>query len=471
MYSWVKLSHLAHWTGGKLLNPPKEDPAVHSISSDTRSLQNGEVFLALKGENFDGHDYLEQAAQKGALALISEKEIKTKTPIVLVKNALEAFVAIAEKMREGFRGPVFAVTGSAGKSSTRDMVAVLLGPHTLKAPASFNNLLGVSKTLCLLEDSTEKLVLEMGMNALGEIKEICEHFHPMAGLITNIGDAHIGKLGSQENIFRAKKELFDSIAKSNKALGVAVNIDDPYVARAFQEAIGSKMKSVTYSLKDPKAQVYLSECSIDPDTCCLNVKVQVDKNTLQSTLGIFGLHHAENISAAIAAAFLLGVSTSDIQQRLAGVKPTAHRGVVSQIRKTITVIDDSYNSNPAALRSSLGSLWEINPSRRRVLVIGEMREMGEFSEKVHRQAGQDIIEFAKKNPIPFVLITVGKDARFISDEIKKGMPGTKCYDTPTFQDAEEKVDKVLQDGDILFVKGSHGVRLDLLVDYFSEKFQ
>jgi UDP-N-acetylmuramoyl-tripeptide--D-alanyl-D-alanine ligase len=471
MYSWVKLSHLVHWSGGKLLHPPKDDPAIHSISSDTRTLQAGEVFLALRGDNFDGHNYLKAAQERRALALISEKEVSGKTPVIHVKDSLQAFIMIAEKLRESFRGPVFAVTGSAGKSSTRDMVAILLGRHVLKAPASFNNLLGVSKTICLIDDATEKLVLEMGMNALGEIKEMCDRFHPLAGLITNVGDAHIGRLGSQENVFRAKKELFDSIGKSQKAIGVAVNLDDPYVVRAHQETIGNKLRAVTYSLKDPKAAVFISDYQIDPDTCHLKVKVNIGKDTIASDIPIFGLHHAENIAGAIAAAILLGVSTPDIEARLPGISPADHRGVLLQSDKYVTIVDESYNSNPTALKSSLDSLWKLDPARRRVLVIGEMREMGTFTEKVHRETGREIVNLYNSNPIPFVLVAVGKDAKWIAEEVHKELPGILCAEALSFQEAEEITEKILKAHDILFVKGSHGVRLDLLVDYFSESFR
>jgi len=470
MYSWVKLSHLVQWSGGTLIHPPSTDLSVLAISSDSRALKKGDVFLALRGENFDGHRFLEEAVQLGALALISQQKVPTTVPLILVSDTLQAFIKIAEKLREYFRGPVVAVTGSAGKSSTRDMIAVLLGPDTLSAPASFNNLLGVSKTLCLLEDSTKNLVLELGMNASLEIKEMCERFQPLAGLITNIGDAHIGKLGSEEGIFRAKKELFDFITTYSNALGIALNLDDPFVVRAYQESAGSKLKTVTYSLKDPKAHVYVSDYSLHPERCCLKLTIKMNQESFSTELGIFGLHNAQNIAAAIACASLLGVSMPEIKLRLSELKPPAHRGVIIQIGKNVTLVDESYNSNPSALKSSLQSVWELNPKRRRILVIGEMREMGQFSKKVHERIGGEIVNLYKKKSIPFILYAVGKEAWTLSAEVRKKLPHVFCKDLQTQSEAQVEIEKTLQKEDILFVKGSHGVRLDLLVDYFTQSF-
>lgn len=461
MYKWVTFQHLAQWTGGTL-SAKAPQTSVQSISSDTRTFKAGEVFIALKGENFDGHDFLQKAADTGASLLISEKKIETACPQLIVANTLQAYVAIGRGLLEKFTGPVAAVTGSAGKSSTRDMIAVLLGDHTLKAPASFNNLLGVSKTLCLLEEQHQKLVLEVGMNHLGEIKEICEKFCPTAGLITNVGDAHIGHLGSKENIFRAKKELFDFLGSSPKTLGVAVNVDDPFVLRAAQEAIPSSVKKVTYSSQKKEADVRILEKALDPNTCYLNLKIEIQKEVFSVACRLFGLHHAENAAAAVALAALLGVNTKDIGKRLEKLAPAPHRGEISQLKDQVTLIDESYNSNPSALKSSMHSLGQVNPKRRRLIVIGEMRELGDFSEKLHREAAHHLVQSC--GSAPATLLTVGKNAAFIGEELKKMESALETAHVETHAQAVEAVKQKLKSGDVLFVKGSHGVRLDLLVD-------
>ena len=255
MLSHITVQKLADWTKAQVFGQENLNSPVTSITSDTRTLGPGEVFIALKGENFDGHHFLQEAIKKGALAIISQvapdPAVSSRIPFLKVKDSLQAYVDIGRALRKSFHGKVIAITGSAGKSSTKDMTGVLLGPNTLISPKSFNNLLGVSKTLCLLNDQTENLVLEMGMNGLGEIKQMCEQFEPQGGAITNIGDAHIGKLNGKEGIYRAKKELFDWLGKSHAPIGIVMNLDDPWVVRASQDASLTQLKKITYSAQNP----------------------------------------------------------------------------------------------------------------------------------------------------------------------------------------------------------------------------
>ncbi|MFM8313082.1 MAG: UDP-N-acetylmuramoyl-tripeptide--D-alanyl-D-alanine ligase, partial [Deltaproteobacteria bacterium] len=234
MYSSITFKTLAGWTQGELSEASHSEFPISQISTDTRTLKVGDVYLALKGESFDGNQFVQQAIKKGASGVICETAEPLTVPKIRVPDALKALICIGENLRNLFQGKVFAITGSAGKSSTKDMVAVLLGDSTVSSPASFNNLMGVSRTLCLVTDSTQNLVLEMGMNNFGEIAELCQRFRPQYGMITNVGDAHIGKLGGQEGIYRAKKEMFDFLAKDSSAKGLALNADDPWVMEAFK---------------------------------------------------------------------------------------------------------------------------------------------------------------------------------------------------------------------------------------------
>lgn len=464
MLPGITFTRLQEWTHGALsAKSPSE--SVKNISSDTRTIKPGDVFIALKGENFDGHDYLKKATELGAHLLITEKKADFECNQLVVPNTLHAYVAIGKGLRDLFQGPVVAVTGSAGKSSTRDMVATLLGDHTLKAPASFNNLLGVSKTLCLLEPTHKKLVLEVGMNHLGEIREICEAFRPTAGLITNVGDAHIGFLGSQENIFKAKKELFDFLGASKQTLGVAVNVDDPYVHRAWKEAVPASVRTISYSANQNAADIRILEKSIDPRTCYLNLKFEIQGEKVEASCKLFGLHHAQNAVAAIAMATLLGVPKKEIKERLGSISPAPHRGQIVQLPQGVTLIDESYNSNPTALKSSLDSLSHLNPKRRRLVVIGEMRELGEFSEKLHRETGQYFANAVKGNQ--GILVTVGNHVKFFQEEATKGCTFQGVH-VENWESAYEVVRAELKPEDIVQVKGSHGVRLDLLVDRLTQ---
>lgn len=279
MFDCTTFKDLVEWTEGELSAPDRSDFSVGQISTDSRTLKPGDVFLALRGDSFDGNLFIQEAAKLGALGVICESPEEVSIPKIKVKNGLGGLIAIGQKMRDLFQGPVFAITGSAGKSSTKDMVAVLLSDNTVSSPASFNNLMGVSRTLCLLKDTTKNLVLEMGMNNFGEILELCQRFKPYYGLITNIGDAHIGKLGGQEGIFRAKKEMFDFLSQSSQTRGIALNADDPWVMEAFKQSFPhfqeSSLKVLSYSQQEKTADVFLQSQEMDPETGFLKLRISI----------------------------------------------------------------------------------------------------------------------------------------------------------------------------------------------------
>lgn len=466
MFSQVTLHDLVHWTSAKVSGSASLSNPIFSISSDSRTFKSGEVFIALRGEKFDGHLYIEEAVKKGALAIIGEKKPSSWTasaPFLEVPSSLGAYVSIGRALRNKFQGQVLAVTGSAGKSSTKDMLGVLLGPQTLVSPKSFNNLLGVSKTLCLLEDQTKNLVLEMGMNGFGEIREMCENFRPEAGVITNIGDAHIGKLGGREGIFKAKKELFDWLANLQPCRGIALNMDDPFVVRAAKEAFSKSVRMISFSVMDPKADIFISERKIDPGTGTLSLKFKTEGGEFKVNIPHFGVHHAYNLAAAVAMAQLAQISWPEIGKRLAQVVPSESRGEVTQLTNEMTLIDESYNSNPSALVSSLESIVLMNPNRRKILVIGEMRELDQFSEALHREVGRKIGKMFLENSSPVLVFGVGKETQALLEEVKKVNPKVPTLFSETVEAASPEVFNSLKNKDLVFVKGSRGIQLDLLV--------
>lgn len=467
MYSWVTLDHLIRWTGGKASSSFPSKKQVLHISTDSRSIKTGEVFAALRGDSFDGHDFLRDVAARGALALIVDKASEVGCPQIVVPDTLKALVAIAEGIRSEFKGQVCAVTGSAGKSSTKDMIATLLGDDTVSSPASFNNLLGVSKTLFLVGDTTKRLVLEMGMNAPGELAEMCRHFKPQAACITNIGDAHIGKLGGQRAIQLAKKELFDHVSRmGTESIGVVVNIDDRLVREAFDEAFPAKPRFLTYSDQGLPADVRIVSKAIDPDTGFLSLKLEVQGKIFQEKIPIFGSHQSQNIAAAAAMATLLGASLDDIRSRLPGVRPASHRGEVHKLAQEVLLIDESYNSNPTALLSALTTLFGLAVDCRRVLVLGEMLELGDFSEKLHREVGEAVVRLQGRSAAPVVVIGVGSAVASLLGPIKKVVSEADCVQVATWEEAVVAVKKRLRPRDTLFVKGSRGNKLDRLVAQF-----
>jgi UDP-N-acetylmuramoyl-tripeptide--D-alanyl-D-alanine ligase len=468
MYSSITFQKLAEWVGGELTSSVSTHFGVVNISTDTRTLKPGDVYLALKGESFDGNLFLKEAVKAGAQGIICQTTEPVGVPKIRVKDSLQALISIGEKLRTIFQGPVFAITGSAGKSSTKDMVAVLLGDKTVSSPASFNNLMGVSRTLCLLEDQSKNLVLEMGMNNFGEIAELCQRFRPHYGMITNIGDAHIGKLGGQAGIFRAKKEMFDFLSKDPNSLGIALNADDSWVMEAFKSNFHQGERKdftvKTYSLKEKTADVFLESSMMDPETGFLNLKITSSGESFSASLPIFGEHQAQNIIAAVAMVQLAGVSVSDFKSRLSKIRPAPHRGEIVSLSENKVVIDETYNSNPKALKSSLKSLKKISPNRRKVLVLGEMRELGTYSESLHEDIGDYLVEWVKADNPLLRLITVQGDAKKISDRVKSLCPQITVDHFSSVQEVIKSLPELLSPKDIIFLKGSRGVKLDLILN-------
>lgn len=457
MFRSINLKTLIQWTQGTPSSQLDTSLPVIHISTDSRSLRKGDIFLALRGDNFDGHDFISEAIAKGATAVIAEK-IPESAPSIRVASSLDALISIGRGQRDLFSGKAIGITGSAGKSSTKEMTASLLGPNTVGSPASFNNLIGLSRTLSLIDDNTRQLVLEMGMNAPGEISELCKNFRPSIGIITNIGDAHIGKLGSAEGIYRAKKELFDYFAGID-CEGIALNFDDTNVVRAYAESRCRPRQLVRYTTSDSaQADVRVVRAHMDTKTAFLNVSLQVFETILTSQLPIFGMHHVQNYAAAVSAARIFGVPTSEIEERSKSLRPASHRGEIISLGKR-TLIDESYNSNPTALLSSLRSLMQTDPARRLVLILGEMRELGEFSTEKHQGVGRELGSLLQKRSSPSVVIGVGAGMKHMLAELK----GPELFEVDSAEEAAGILDKISRDGDVIFVKGSRGVKLDKVI--------
>lgn len=460
----ITLRDLVTWTHGRLVSGSAE-LSISSLSTDTRTLKKGDLFLALTGEHFDANQFIPEAIKKGACALILEKEVKSNTPCVVVENGLRALVSIGKALRDRFSGKVVAVVGSAGKSSTKEMIATLLGEDTVRSPASFNNLIGVSHTLLAVNDSTRNLVLEMGMNARGEIRELCEIFRPQYGVITNIGDAHIGKLGSKEAIYEAKKELFDYLASSSNTAGVAIHLSNPLVLRAYREAFKKPVPLISYALSDdPNTDVRLLSSQVVETNGYLQFSIRIQEKVWDFTLPIFGLHQAENILAAVASALLMGIPAESIRNRIPQIRPASHRGEILQLKQGIILIDESYNSNPTALVSALKSLEGLEKTRRLLLVLGDMRELGKFSETLHAGIGSEIVKLQSRRKGEVVFIAVGESIASSLVGVRKLNGSLSCHIFSDVSSLISEIGTILTPQDIVFIKGSRAVGLERLVE-------
>lgn len=428
------------------------------VSTDTRTIQPGSIFIALIGERFDGHHFLPEAVKKGASCLVvSRKPPKGEVPenvtAVLVKDTKKALEDLAHLHRMRFNIPVVAVTGSNGKTTTKDMIKSILSTkfHVCATQKNFNNEIGLSKTLLSLTAEDDVCVVEMGMRGLGQIKGLCRIAMPTIGVVTNVGTSHIGILGSQENIAKAKGELIESLPPNGIAI---LNEDDPYVKK-----MGSLFKGqiIGYGIKGPHT-VYGKDIEYDADSTryvcrCFDEAFKVH-------LKLLGLHNVYDALAATAAARVLGISTNKIQKALGDFVPADLRQTIRRING-VSVLDDSYNANPLSMEMAFRSLKQMKGNRR-YLVLGDMGELGKFSEKLHYETGVRAAEMGFDG-----MITVGPMSYHTAEGAREnGMK--QIFSCDTIEEACQKIKEWVNPGDLVLIKGSHSMRMDRIPNLWKE---
>jgi len=463
------LSQILQATNGELVSP-RENSRIETfctgVSTDTRTLENGALFIALKGENFDGHKYLTQAADGGAIAAIVEKSSLTEIEnapdslaLIAVDNTLEALGALAAFHRRRFDIPVVAVTGSYGKTTTRAMIAAALGAkyNVLTSQGNFNNEIGVPQTLLKLNESHEVAVIEMGMRGEGQIEYLSEIASPTIGVITNIGPQHIELLGSIQNIAEAKAEVLQSLPPHGAAI---LSADDEYIDFFTDQVAGSVVR---FGL-NPSAEFHVSSTHTETNG---NISFSIQNSELKTRnlkLPLPGEHNAVNAAAALAVAGVLGVPLEDAARALENVEvPGARMRVIKNEKLGLTVIDDCYNAGPTSTRAALQTLRDFpiiagNPGRR-VAVLGAMKELGHHSAAEHRGVGALAAHCAE------LVIGVGEDTKPLLEEAQA--VGAIPFHTHWCEDADCAATQVrdwVREGDVILVKGSRSVGLETVVN-------
>ena len=419
------------------------------ITTDTRILQPGEIFVALEGENFDGHNFVAQAIDKGAVALVVSRQLALDQNIAqfIVPDTLVAYQQIARWWRDRFSIPIIGITGSVGKTTTKELIAAVLSTQgqVLKTQANYNNEIGVPKTLLQIRPEHNYAVVEMAMRAAGEIALLTDIARPTIGVITNVGTAHIGRLGSEEAIAMAKCELLAHMPESSIAI---LNYDNQLLldtaARVWQG------KTITYGLSggDVRGEI-------------------IDTNTLRVArtdllLPLPGRHNASNYLAAIAVAQVLGI---DITQLAGGIKVELPRGRAGlyQLPNDIVILDETYN---AGLESTIAALELLKqtPGKRHIAVLGTMKELGERSTQLHYQVGEKV----KELNIDLLLVLVDEPA---TEAIVNGAAGitSEC-----FRDRDslvKRLSEIVHSGDRFLFKASNSVGLNKVVEQFSHYLQ
>jgi len=444
----LSLRDIAEILKARLL-PQGAQGTVTGISTDSRTVADGDLFIPLTGPRFDGHDYISEAVRKGAVAFLAHKDIGESTvPRIVVDDTLQALGDLAAAVRRGFDGPVVGITGSSGKTTTKEMLAgilSLIGPG-LKNPGNFNNLVGLPLTVFKMNSALRWAVLEMGMSARGEIARLAQIADPSVGVITNIGPAHLETLKNLDGVARAKGELFAALKRGGVAV---VNADDPRVAGL---PVANGVATIRFGIS-PQSDVRGEELSTDPSGVAFRLVV-FDKS-VPVHLKVPGRHNVSNALAAAAAATALDIDIDVISRGLEGFCAVSGRMETSILPQGITLVEDTYNANPLSVRAALESFDEMGGEGRRIGVLGDMLELGETSASLHRETGQVAARHLD------ILVVMGDMAEeMVAGASKGGLKPDRIVKVTSHEDAAESLRQIMTAGDRILVKGSRGMKME-----------
>ena len=460
----ITVQDILNVTKGELITGDK-NLICKSFSKDSRKIEKGDTYIGIKGEKFDGSKFWKQALENGADCVIVEniefteadkENLKNKT-IIKVINTLEALYEIAKFKRNLYKIPVIAITGSVGKTSTKDIVANVVSQKykTLKTIGNNNNNIGLPFTILRLKEH-EAMVLEMGMNHFGEISLLTSIAKPDLCIITNIGTSHIGNLGSRENILKAKLEILEG-AKNPK---VIINNDNDLLNEWYNKN-STKYNVTTYGIKN-ESDFNAKDITLNQDGSEFSCNIKGKKVDVKVPVG--GEHFVLNSLCAIAVGNYLDIETSKIIKGIEGFELTKKRMDIKELTNGVKIINDAYNASFESMKATLKYLSDFNKNRK-IAVLGDMFELGEFSKELHEKVGSEIV----KNNID-ILICNGENSKYIASKAKKeGMEEEKIY----YLENKEQILKLLKDiakkGDIILFKASNGMKFFELANSVEEE--
>ena len=467
----IDLDTLVKVVGGKLIaDEACKSAQLKGLVWDSREVKERNIFLAMPGERVDGNDYIVSAIRAGAGCILCTREpelaIKTAAaefvcPIVVITDGIVACSALATWWRKRLHAVVVGITGSAGKTSTKDLVANVLAQQfkTCSTLGNHNNELGVPATILSADKDCEALVVEMGMRGLKQIERLCQIVCPNIGIITNVGTTHMELLGSQEKIAEAKSELFTALPKDGLAI---YNKDDAY-ADFVCEASGLEKRGVSkrsFGLSDA-ADVWAENIKAADNACCtFDIHFKDSSHVYEVRLNVPGKHSVLNALSAAAVGQYLAIAPEKIIAGLKSACPSDMRMQIVKSKSGATFLNDAYNANPAAMKEALDTLAHMKCTGRRYAVLGDMAELGASECKLHRQVGMHVFECKIDR-----LICVGTLAAEIgSAAIEAGMPSgaVQCFENR--DDASKYLDKQLEPDDIVLLKASRVMELEKMID-------
>ena len=430
--------------------------SLADVCTDTRKIQPGSLFVCLRGERFDGHSFAPQAAQLGAAALLVDHPVDADVPQLVVTDTGKALLQLAGWYRRRFRLPVVGLTGSVGKTTTKEFIALVLGAkyNTLKTQGNLNNEIGVPQMLFHLEDSHTAAVIEMGMNHFGEISRLTRAVAPTVGLITNIGVSHIENLGSRAGILQAKLEILEGMAPDAPLI---VNIDNDMLRTV---KLGDR-PLLTFAIDDQSADFTATDITEQGSTTAFTVHHSTF--TQPVTIPTVGIHNVYNALAAMAVGYATGVDPAAAAAALANYVPAGMRQNLVQVGG-VQVIEDCYNASPDSMRAALQTLGKL-PVHRRYAVLGAMLELGDYAKEAHTQVGK----MAAENGIDGVL-AYGADAAYIVEAAKQaGLENARLFDTK--EALAQALAQQVQSGDGVLFKGSRGMHLEDVMHTVYERWE
>lgn len=423
------------------------------VTTDSRKITSGVLFVALKGERFNGEDFTAEALKKGAAAVLVSKGFNKNLDGIILKvdDTLKAYSQIAETWRNRFDIPIVAVTGSNGKTTTKDLTAAALDAlgHVQKTSGNFNNEIGVPMTLLALNENHKAAVVEIGMRGLGQIEALAQVVKPTVGIVTNVNETHIELLGTIENIARAKGELVTAIRDGGT---VILNADNVHTLAMKNLAKGG-VKVLNYSIEGD-ADFVAKDILIGSVSTEFTLSFRGKEYDFE--IPMLGRHNVSNALAAIAAGYACGLSVSEVQRGFSTLTTTKMRYEVIR-RDGLTIINDAYNASPASMRAAIRTTSEVY-SGRLIAVLGDMLELGTISEQIHREIGAELVE----NKFD-TLITLGRLGKFIAEGARDaGLKNIFTFDT--HEDAAKKILEIVRDGDTILFKASHVMHMEKIIE-------
>lgn len=435
-----------------------ENIICENFSKDTRTIETNDVYVGIKGENFDGNTLYEQAFEKGAKACILQGiEIDENVinkyndrAIIMVDDTIKAIQKIASYKRDLYNIPVIAITGSVGKTSTKDIIASVVSTQykTLKTQGNLNNHIGLPLTILGLKNH-EALVVEMGMNNLGEISVLSKIAKPNIAVITNVGTSHIGNLGSRENILKAKLEILDGL-KDN---GVLIINNDNDMLNGWYNKHQNNVRVVTYGV-DNQSDFMASDIILEENGS--KFKVNIAGNAEEIYVPVGGKHFVYNALSAIAVAKQIEIPDNKIKEGIENFELTKSRMELIKLENDVTIINDCYNANYDSMKAAIEYLSKTTANRK-IAILGDMLELGEFSNDLHQKVGEEVA----KHKID-ILITVGEMGKVISNTAAS--LGTEIYQFDNNEDAVKQAKEIIKQGDIILVKASNGMKFKNIVE-------